>query len=434
MRRTRRVPTAIAAGCLAGSLLLTACSGGGSGDGDSDSLTVWFPGNSEAEMALVNDTIVPAFEEESGIDVEVTYIDWGDLGPKLNAAFAAGTAPDVIGHGLAATADLVANERVLDLSAYVDEMDPEAREDMSSSLPGGEVDGAPYMVPLLMTARMIAYSGADFEEAGLDPDAPPESWAEVRDVAEELTERDGAEISRAGLVVPSDPIGVQQSFGTFLWSNGGDFLNEDNTAATMNTPEGVEALEFYASLYQGETAVDNTLGVQLPGQPAEAPVVTGAAAMQLISAGDIVNLQESGADRDLRLMMPPAFEGNEPGAFGGPGNGLMINADSDVPDLAWDFIAMMIEPETNLEYVQSLGALPVHASSIDSEYISANPDLERAVAALTSTHSNPNVQGWTQMRDAMGQHLERALHGEMDPAEALEQANGEVEQILAAGS
>ena len=433
MRRTRRVPTAIVAGGLA-TVLLAACGSGGSGDGGGDSLTVWFPGNSESEMTLVNDTIVPAFEEESGIDVEVTYIDWGDLGPKLNAAFAAGTAPDVIGHGLAATADLVANERVLDLSAYVDEMDPEAREDMSSSLPGGEVDGAPYMVPLLMTARMIAYSGADFEEAGLDPDAPPESWAEVRDVAEELTVREGAEISRAGLVVPSDPIGVQQSFGTFLWSNGGDFLTEDNTAATMNTPEGVEALEFYASLYQGETAVDNTLGVQLPGQPAEAPVVTGAAAMQLISAGDIVNLQESGADRDLRLMMPPAFEGNEPGAFGGPGNGLMINADSDVPDLAWDFISMMIEPETNLEYVQSLGALPVHASSIDSEYISANPDLERAVAALTSTHSNPNVQGWTQMRDAMGQHLERALHGEMDPAEALEQANSEVEQILAAGS
>lgn len=433
MRQARRVPTAIAAGCLAGSLLLSACGSGG-GDSDSDSLTVWFPGNSEAEMALVNDTIVPAFEEESGIDVEVTYIDWGDLGPKLNAAFAAGTAPDVIGHGVAAAADLAANGRVLDLSTYLGELDADAQEDMSAALPGGEVDGTPYMVPLLMTIRMIAYSGTDFEDAGLDPETPPETWSEVRDVAEQLTERDGADISRAGLVVPSDPIGVQQSFGTFLWSNGGEFLTEDNTAATMNTPEAVEALEYYASLYQGETAVDNTLGAQLPGQPAESPVVTGAAAMQLISAGDIVNLQEAGPDRDLRLMVPPSFEGSEPAAFGGPANGLMINADSDVPDLAWDFIAMMIEPETNLEYVQSLGALPVHASSIDSEYISANPDLERAVDALDSTRPNPNVQGWTQMRDAMGQHLERALHGEVEPADALEQANSEVEQLLASGS
>ncbi|SED76102.1 ABC transporter substrate-binding protein [Ruania alba] len=432
MKHVRRVPVALATGALVASL--AACGSGGGSEASGDQLVVWFPGNSEAEMALVNETIVPAFEEESDVDVEVTFVDWGDLGPKLNAAFAAGTAPDVIGHGVAATADLAANERVLDLGPYLDEMDPGEREDMAAALPGGEVDGTPYMTPLIMTIRMIAYSGADFEAAGLDPDAPPETWAEVRAVAEQLTERNGDEISRAGLIVPSDPIGVQQSFGTFLWSNSGEFLNEDNTAATMNSPEGVEALEFYASLYQGENAVDNTLGAQLPGQPAEVPVVTGAAAMQLISAGDIVKLQEAGPDRDLRLMMPPAFEGNEPGAFGGPANGLMINADSDVPDLAWDFIAEMISPETNLEYAEALGALPVHASSIESEYISANTELQRAVEALPSTHPNPNVPAWTQMRDAMGQHLERALHGEVEPAEALEQANSEVEQFLASGS
>jgi len=430
MRRVQRVPISLIASAVAISTL-AAC-GSNEGEGDSE-LVVWFPGNTEAEMELVQDSIVPAFEEEAGVDIEVTYVDWPDLGPKLNAAFAAGTAPDVIGHGVAATADLAANGRVLDLSEYLDQMDPTQREDMGSALPGGEVDGTPYMVPLMTTIRMIAYSAADFEAAGLDPEAPPETWEEVREVAEDLTERDGSEISRAGLVVPSDPIGVQQTFGTLLWSNGGEFISDDGNA-TMDTPEAIEALEFYASLYDGESAVDNTLGAQLPNQPAETPVVTGQAAMQLINAGDIIKLQEAGPDRDLRLMAPPAFDGAEPGAFGGPANGLMINADTAVPDLAWDFVSAMVEPETNLEYVEALGALPVHASSIDSDYISANPELQRAVEALPSAHPNPNVPGWTQMRDAMGQHLERALHGEVEPADALEQANTEVAGILASGS
>ncbi|MBZ2198450.1 ABC transporter substrate-binding protein [Occultella gossypii] len=433
----------IVAGVAAVSLV-AGCGSGGAGesgeDGDSgeasgESLVVWFPGKSESEMALINDTIVPAFEEETGAQVEVTFVDWPDLSPKLSAAFAAGTAPDVIGHGVAATADLAANERVLDLSSYIDEMDPELRDDISVALEGGEVGGTPYMVPLIMTARMLVYSGADFTEAGLDPEAPPATWEEVHEVAEQLTVRDGDQITRSGLLLGSQPIANQQSFATLLWSNGGDFLNEDDTEAVMNSPEGVEALQYFVDLYQGENPVDGMLGVEWSALPVgEQPVIAGTASMQLVSAGAIVDYQAAAPDRDLRLMPPPAFEGSEPGTFGGPGNGLMINADSEVPDLAWEFIASMVEPETNLTYAQELGQLPIHASAIESDYITSNPELVTAVEALPYTSGNPNVPGWVQMRDAMGQHLERALHGEADPADALDQSASEVDEIIASGS
>ncbi|NEE04721.1 ABC transporter substrate-binding protein [Phytoactinopolyspora halotolerans] len=437
MRRIRSASASagLAAGCAA-ALLLAACGGETeTGSDGAGTLTVWFPGNSESEMALVNDTIVPAFEEETRADIEVTYVDWADISPKLNAAFAAGTAPDVIGHGVAATADLVHNDRIEDLTPYLDELDEAAREDMGAALPGGTVDGAQYMIPLIMTIRMIVYSGTDFAEAGLDPDQPPETWEDVRAVAEQLTQRDGGDITRAGLVVPSDPIGAQQAFGTFLWSNGGEFLNADNTASVMDSPEAVEALDYYVRLYQGPDAVDNTLGVAWAGSPeAQQPIATGDASMQLSNAGSIGKYQEAAPDRDLRLMMPPAFEGNEPQAFGGPANGLMINKDSGQKDLAWDFITHMIEADTNTDYAEALGALPIHASAVDSDYISANPELQKAVEALVSNHPNPNVPGWVQMRDAMGQHLERALHGEVDPQEALTAAAREVDQVIESGS
>ncbi|NED97972.1 ABC transporter substrate-binding protein [Phytoactinopolyspora alkaliphila] len=434
MRRVRNVPTGVLAGCLAVSLV-AACGGDTATDEGGGTLTVWFPGNSEAEMALVNETIVPAFEEETGADVEVTYVDWADMSPKLNTAFAAGTAPDVIGHGVAATADLAHNDRIEDLTPYVEELDAALREDMSAALPGGEISGNQYIIPLMMTLRMIVYSGADFEEAGLDPDAPPQSWEDVKAAAEQLTVREGDKITRAGLVVPSDPIGAQQAFGTFLWSNGGEFLDEDGTTVLMDSSEAVDALEYYVGLYQGSDAVDNTLGATWASSPdAQQPIATSQASMQLSNAGDIGKYQDAAPDRDLRLMMPPAFEGHEPRAFGGPANGLMINKDSSQKELAWDFIAYMIDPDINLDYAEALGALPVHASAVDSDYVSSNPELAKAVEALPANHPNPNVPGWVQMRDAMGQHLERALHGEVGAAEALERATAEVEKIVDAGS
>ncbi|SED75994.1 ABC transporter substrate-binding protein [Jiangella alba] len=433
-RMIPKAPAGVLAGTLATALLLTACGGGQAAGDDGDGggpLVVWFPGNSEEEMALVNDTIVPAFEEETGADVEVTFVDWADMSPKLNAAFAAGTAPDVVGHGIAAAADLVANDRVEDLTPYVEELDPALRDDMSTAIEGGKVDGKYTIMPLLMSIRMIVYSGADFAAAGLDPDDPPATWEDVKEIAQTLTVREGDQISRAGLAVPSQPIAAQQSFATLLWSNGGELLADDASEATLDTPEAEEALAYFAGLYQGPDAVDNQLGTAWSDAPeAQHPVVTGAAAMELAIAGTIAKLQAAAPDRDLRLMPPPSFDGHEPAAFGGPANGLMINKDSANKDLAWDFIEYMIDPEVNVDYVQSLGGLPIHASSADAEAFASNPELQRAVEALSASRGNPNVVGWVQMRDAMGQFLERAIHGEASPADALEQADAEVEKIL----
>lgn len=180
MKRITTGRAAALGAATTGVLLLGAC-GLAPQDGDADdegsdvpsTLSVWFPGANQAEIDLMDGTIVPAFEEKTGIDVEVTFVDWGDLSPKLNAAFAAGTAPDVFGHGPAAVADFVANDRVEDLGPYLDELDPALVEDVSAVLPGGQVDGTQYLVPLSVQGYLVAYDAQAFTDAGLDPDNPP---------------------------------------------------------------------------------------------------------------------------------------------------------------------------------------------------------------------------------------------------------------------
>ncbi|HEY0216439.1 MAG TPA: extracellular solute-binding protein [Cellulomonas sp.] len=420
----------LAAGCAQG-----APAGGSTDAGGDDAITVWFPGANQVEIDLVNDTIVPAFEEQTGADVEVTFVDWGDLSPKLNAAFAAGTAPDVFGHGPAAIADFVANDRVADLGPYLDELDPALLEDISAALPGGQVGGAQYLVPLSLQGMLVAYDADAFTAAGLDPDDPPTTWEGVLDAAAALTERDGSTVTRAGLLVPSNPIGAEQSFAGFLAAAGGSLLSDDGTEVAFDSAAGEQALDLYTGLYSGDAPVAGMLGedyVNLP--PAQQPIVLGDAAMTLLTAPAMKQAFEAAPDKDLRVLPALSFEGEDAAMWGGAGPGLMINADSPEQDLAWQFIAHLLDPDVAAQYTEGIGAVPVHASAVDSDYVTGSPVIQAFVEAAPDFVPNPNVTGWVSMRDALDARLQEALFGTADVPTTLSTAADEVGALLGSGS
>lgn len=432
-RRTAAVAVAAALG-----LLTTGCAQGapaaeGTAGGDADSITVWFPGANQAEIDLVNGTIVPAFEEETGADVEVTFVDWGDLSPKLNAAFAAGTAPDVFGHGPAAVADFVANDRVADLTPYLDQLDPALAEDVAAGLPGGQVDGTQYLIPLSLQGMLVAYDADAFTAAGLDPDDPPTTWEGVLEAAQQLTERDGGTVTRSGLLVPSNPIGTEQAFAGFLSAAGGQLLSDDGAEVAFDSPEGEQALQYYVDLFTGDQPVAGMLGedyVNLP--PAQQPLVLGDAAMALLTPPAMKQAFEAAPDKDLRVLPALSFEGAEPAMWGGAGPGLMINADSPAPDLAWDFISYMLDPDVAAQYTEGIGAVPVHASAAASDYVGGSPVMQAFVEAAPTFVPNPNVTGWVGMRDALDARLQEALFGSADVPTTLSTAADEVGALIGA--
>lgn len=422
----------------ASALVLSACAPAdseSSGGEAAQQLSVWFPGTNQTEIELVTDQIVPAFEEETGATVEVTFLDWGDMSTKLNAAFAGGTAPDVFGHGPAALADFVVNERVEPLTTYVDQLSAEDQDDLAGAMAGGQVDGTQYLVPLSLQGSLLVYNAADFVEAGLDPDNPPSTWEDVRDVASQLTTRDSSgAITRSGLLLPSQPIGRQQTFAFLLHSAGGQQLADDEAGAAFDSEEGRRALEYFTDLFSGKDAVSAGLGADYSNAPtAQQPLVLGTASMTLLSPGSLQQIVSANPDLDLRVMMPPKFEGADEGhALGGAGPGLMINADSKEKDLAWQFIQHMISPETSAEYTEGIGAIPPRASAASTPYVEDNPVLQPFVEAAPFYVTNPNVPGWVQVRDTMDKYIEQALNETASANDALDLAAAEVDKILQA--
>ena len=429
----RRTALKASAALLGAPLVLASCGDGPAGGGDPDGdLVVWFPGTNPAEQAFINDVLVPAYTESTGRNAAVTFIDWGDMSTRLNAGFSSGTGPDVYGHGPAAVADLVGYDRALPLDEYIDQMDPAEIEDLSAALESGIVDNVHYMFPIASTGRHVGFNAAHAEAAGLDPDAPPASFAELREWADQLVVRDGDQIERAGIVFDARPESMQQAFTTLLWSNGGEMFTEDGTEVLFSEPEGVEALEWYADLYQGPSPVDNNLGGTWDGlPPAQSPLITEDTSMLFSNPSTFTQIMEAAPELDLRIMDVLPFDDGEPAAFGGAATGVMINPDSSRIDAAWEFIQMIGDPELNNQYAEDVGHVPVHASAIESEYVQETPAVAATVENADYFRSNPNIPAWTRVRDTLAQYIEQALSGQATAQEALDQAAAEVEQILA---
>lgn len=425
------------------SLVLAGCGGVSGSDGSGttgadsgdnlDVLTVWFPGANPAEQEFVNSAIIPRYAEETGRDVEITFIPWGDMSTKLNAAFASGTGPDVYGHGPAATADLVHFNRAEPLDDYVAGMDADVRADLETVLSSGQVDDRQYLIPISADGRLVAYNAVHFEEAGLNPDAPPTTFAELQEAAETLAIHDGDQIERAGIVFPAIGSGLQQTFSSLLWADGGEMFSEDRSEVTFNEAAGVEALDYYVNLYQADAPVDSGLGgswSELP--PAQSPLITEDTSMIFSDISTIRQIMAAAPDMDIRVADGLSFDGStDPASFGGAATGLLINPDSEIKDAGWEFIEFMTNADFNTEYSAAIGTVPVNASAIDSEYVSTTPAVAAAVENSATFRPNPNVVGWTQIRDTLNQYIEQAVNGQMTSQEALDQAATEVEAIMA---
>jgi multiple sugar transport system substrate-binding protein len=247
-----------AALALAGALALTACgSGGGSddggGSGGGDSLTFMFRGGADEKAAY--QAAIDKFTEDTGVEVQMTVTDADQYATKLQAAVSGNKVPDVFYIEQANLQSYVASGVLLDITDQVEEagvdLDNIWEYGVDSYRFDGTLQGTPegrlYGLPKDVGPFAFGYNKTMLEAAGIplpDPDVPL-TFDEFRDVAKQLTvdtDGDGA-LDQWGT-----GLNVQWNLQSMVWSNGGDWTNEDRTEVTVDTPEFAEALQYFADL------------------------------------------------------------------------------------------------------------------------------------------------------------------------------------------
>lgn len=240
---------------LAGALALTACSsgGGGEGDGDGDALTFMFRGGADEKAAY--QAAIDKFTEDTGVEVKMTVTDADQYATKLQAAVSGNKVPDVFYIEQANLQSYVASGVLMDITQQVEDAGVDLDNIWEYGVDSyrfdgtlqGTPDGALYGLPKDVGPFAFGYNKTMLEAAGIplpDKDVPL-TLDEFRDIAKQLTvdtDGDGA-LDQWGT-----GLNVQWNVQSLVWSNGGDWTNEDRTEVTVDTPEFAEALQYFADL------------------------------------------------------------------------------------------------------------------------------------------------------------------------------------------
>lgn len=262
-QRTRRGLAALAVlPLLAGT---AACSTGGDGAAgdDDDHVTITVMGKPAAtNTAAVElwEQQVEEFEAENpDITIEGTDVAWD--AKTFATRLAGGSAPTLLRVPLTEPASLIERGQVADISAEAselesfDELNPRVMEFL-------ERDGAVYGIPEKSYAFGLVYNRDIFEEAGLDPDDPPETWEEVREYAAQITERTGK--TGFGEITTNNSGGWHLT--GYLYTYGGEIITQgsDGTwTAAFNDDATREILELWQQMrWEDDSLGDDVLGKQ----------------------------------------------------------------------------------------------------------------------------------------------------------------------------
>lgn len=206
-------------------------------------LTFW-NGFTSTDGEVLQD-IVDEFNatNEWNITIEMDVMPWDTFNEKLPAAIAAGNAPDFVLCSSGYYASYIDAGSFIDVSEFY-ELPEVNKDDFDPNV----VDLLYYGdlcvgIPMQMVTHYFYWDKDLYEEAGLDPENPPQTFEEVIENAKLLTDKSK---NQYGFVIPTNNnVPAQYT----LYAYGGGYVDDSETQALFNSEENVTAFETLKVLY-----------------------------------------------------------------------------------------------------------------------------------------------------------------------------------------
>ena len=384
------------------------------------------------------------FEEQTGSKLEVQPMPGGELLPKLTANVAAGTPPDLVcimgknSMPLYLQQMLVPlRDSVYDIKGFDPEKDFIAADAWQQYTWEGEIYGVP--TEFNRVGSCVNVPTDDVRELGLEELYPPtngeiffESFEDMWQLASELQieESDGT-VARWGLSSQgwedTQYLGILR---TLLEPKGMEWWDSDNKQFNVNTEEGVRAMGL-----QVQRAVD--LGIET--KLTENSVNAALAGKVALARG---NRTPTTTGRDVGLVYYlagcPKIDGREPLFIGEGGWGFVAPTRSASPNLALEYLRMLLTDEAQIEYSKIYnGSPPPVKSLVDSREYYKDPSDESPnviVGNMLVYHLGPRTvyygEGFgysSEISGIFGEGCDLVRVGDMSPEEACEHMQSRLE-------
>jgi sn-glycerol 3-phosphate transport system substrate-binding protein len=291
-----------------------------------------------------------------------------------------------------------------------------------------QIGGHEWGVPFQRSTVVLYWNKAAFRDAGLDPEAPPATWAEHTAMARKATKMNGGAVARWGVEIPSSgfPYWLYQALVT---EAGGTLASPDGKRTFFDSPECQAALQYWIDLSAKYHAQPSGI-VDWGTTPHD--FLEGRAAMIWTTTGNLSFIR-AGAKFPFGVAMLPA--GKRRGSPTGGGDIYLFKAAPAAQQhAALRFARWLTSPERAAQWCIDTGYVATRpdawATPALQKYVAGFPaaavardQLRYAVPEL-STHDNQHV---TQ---ALNDGLQAALTGRKPPQAALHEAQATAVRIL----
>lgn len=319
-------------------------------------LTIW---GSDLDAQVYQQRLDLFAAKNPDIKVELIYIP-SDYSQKLQTMIAGGTAPDIM--QVAEEVHAYSGKgQVISLNDFIamDNVDLQARYGETGGLtPAYSMDGNLYAMPDRGGALILYYNKDMFDQAGLSYPTKDWTWAEFLDAAQKLTVRDGDTVTQYGFAAG----GWWPWWMSFIYMNGGAVLDA-NGQPVVNSPEAVEAIQFYNDLvYKHKVAPSPEDYANLGTNSPDPLFAQGKVAMSTTGFWGIGGLKDAPFNWDIA----PLFK-NKENATVVFGSGFAISEDSQNPEAAWKVIEFLTSEEGQAPIVESKEDAPANIAVLNSD-------------------------------------------------------------------
>ncbi|TVQ25517.1 MAG: extracellular solute-binding protein [Spirochaetaceae bacterium] len=385
---------------------------------ESNEVTVWIMQPGSATLQTMLERFTEEFEAEYDASVNLVFQPWGTAHDAFTTAIATGDVPDVAEMGTTWTPEFgaigaFAPQEIDDLSQFIEAV-----------LESGAPEGIPLGVPWYAGARALIYNRTVFDELGL---SAPENWEDLIVAGQTIrAETDMYAFSVVGA-------GANHFVLPKVWQAGGEIAVQQadgSWEATINSPEGVAAFEFYVSMF-----------TEYGFAPAGALNWTVADAQTAFRNGDLAMFLGLGPnygvvtrDNDafeVGVALMPAGPSGRRDTFAG-GSHLVRFAGSRNPDLAQAYIDFLVQDERIAEFASEVGFFPGTVEGIEAMDLN---EVQTVFAEMLLNHSRsyPPNAAWGRFEGAQlfTSAVQRMMQGSVDAQTALNEVAREMNQGFA---
>jgi multiple sugar transport system substrate-binding protein len=370
-------------------------------------LTMWERSGGNKQMV---DLLVEAWNTKNpACKINLTYIPHTEMVGKIAQGIASGEVPDLMGMDLIYAPQFEKAQQLVDLTDRIKQW-PELATASKGHMTVATFEDRLYGVPLYADVSALFYNKDLFTRAGLDPDKPPTSLAELRAYADKISALGG---DVKGYYLPGNCAGCNIfTVGPLMWASGAK-IEATGPGDEPLTGDGVkQVLQFARDMVRSGNVHDGDRAEN--GETFHLQFGSGKVGMMGTGNFNITLARQQNPKMNFGISLLPGVAPNSSASFIG-GDLVVVPKGSDRVADAVNFMKFLLSDEVQVEVYAKALNLTTRTDMVDNKYFQAEPLVQDVAKALSVGRTPYTMTFFEQINSPQGpwlQMLQRAYYSD----------------------